>query len=89
MRQAFWDTYDGRFGDVIVAHTPGKAVRRKNRGQIVLIDTGACYGGRLSAYCPETRASRSVAGDRPWFMDPVPQPIAPAPVSPSRLAAPT
>lgn len=90
VRQSFWDTYDGRYGDVIVAHTPGKAVRRKNRGQIVLIDTGACYGGRLSAYCPETGATRSVAGDRPWFMGRAPQFMgqAPPPVSSPRLAAP-
>ena len=40
---------------MIVGHTPGQRVRRVGRGQrIVLIDTGACYGGRLTAYCPET-----------------------------------
>jgi len=32
----------------------------------VMIDTGACYGGELSAYCPETGAVRSVPGLRPW-----------------------
>ena len=69
VRIPFWEAYDGRFGDVIVAHTPGKRVRRKGRGRIVLIDTGACYGGSLSAYCPETGTSRSVPGVRPWFMD--------------------
>lgn len=69
VRMRFWETYDGRFGDVIVAHTPGQEVRRLGRGRIVLIDTGACYGGRLSAYCPETGACRSVPGFRPWPMD--------------------
>lgn len=87
VRSAFWDTYDGRFGAVIVAHTPGRAVRHKNHGQIVLIDTGACYGGRLSAYCPETRATRSVAGDRPWFMG-LPLDLQPAAPSSPRLASP-
>ncbi len=54
VRMAFWQAYDGRFGDVIVGHTPGPGVRHV--GQIVLIDTGACYGGQLTAYCPETGA---------------------------------
>jgi serine/threonine protein phosphatase 1 len=35
-------------------------VRRLN--QILLIDTGACYGGRLTAYCPESGDLLSVAG---------------------------
>jgi serine/threonine protein phosphatase 1 len=66
IRQAFWEAYDGRFGDVIVGHTPGQRVRRLGRGQrIVLIDTGACYGGRLTAYCPETALSIHVDGPRP------------------------
>ncbi|EDY37831.1 serine/threonine specific protein phosphatase [Cyanobium sp. PCC 7001] len=68
VRMPFWEAYDGRFGDVIVAHTPGHAVRRQARGKIVLIDTGACYGGLLSAYCPETGSSHSVPGVKPWFM---------------------
>jgi serine/threonine protein phosphatase 1 len=29
---------------------------------IVMVDTGACYGGDLSAYCPETQAVIAVAG---------------------------
>ncbi len=57
VRMAFWQNYDGRFGDVIVGHTPGPGVRRVGPArQIVLIDTGACYGGQLTAYCPETGA---------------------------------
>ena len=39
IREPFWQSYDGRFGRVVVAHTPGLDVRR--HGQIVLIDTGA------------------------------------------------
>ena len=62
IRGRFWAAYDGRFGDVGVGHTPGPVVRRL--GQIVLVDTGACYGGRLSAYCPETGEVISVRGDR-------------------------
>jgi len=58
IRLAFWRSYDGRFGEVVVGHTPGPTLRRL--GQIVLIDTGACYGGPLTAYCPETGQSRSV-----------------------------
>ena len=44
IRLPFWQAYDGRYGDVIVGHTPGEHVRRLDR--ILLIDTGACYGGR-------------------------------------------
>ena len=44
----------------MIGHTPGPYVRRL--GQIVMVDTGACYGGELSAYCPETGAVRSVPG---------------------------
>ena len=62
IRQPFWQAYDGRFGDVVVAHTPGQSVRR--HGSIVLVDTGACYGGLLSAYCPETGAIQQVPGPR-------------------------
>jgi hypothetical protein len=29
-----------------------------------MVDTGACYGGDLSAYCPETRAVIAVPGLR-------------------------
>lgn len=70
VRQPFWDRYDGRFGDVIVGHTPGSEVRRSANG-IVTVDTGACYGGALSAYCPETRDLVQVQGLRetraPWL----------------------
>lgn len=60
IRLPFWQAYDGRFGEVVVGHTPGTAVRRLNR--IVLIDTGACFGGTLTAYCPETAEQRQVRG---------------------------
>ena len=60
IRLPFWQAYDGRYGDVIVGHTPGEHVRRLDR--ILLIDTGACYGGRLTAYCPESGDLLSVAG---------------------------
>lgn len=59
VRLAFWQAYDDRFGEVIVGHTPGPGLRRV--GSIVLLDTGACYGGDLTAYCPETRQSRRVS----------------------------
>lgn len=62
IRMAFWQAYDGRFGTVVVGHTPGPEVRRLR--SIVLTDTGACYGGRLTAYCPETGVDRSVPGLR-------------------------
>ena len=60
VRLAFWQAYDDRFGEVIVGHTPGPGLRRV--GSIVLLDTGACYGGQLTAYCPETRQTRRVSG---------------------------
>ena len=60
IRLPFWQAYDGRFGEVIVGHTPGAEVRRINK--VVLIDTGARFGGKLSAYCPETGDIRSVPG---------------------------
>ncbi|MFZ9850522.1 MAG: metallophosphoesterase [Vulcanococcus sp.] len=63
VRLGFWQHYDGRFGEVIIGHTPGPHVRRLP--QIVMVDTGACYGGALSAYCPETREVISVPGLRP------------------------
>lgn len=77
IRGRFWSAYDGRFGDVVVGHTPGPGVRRL--GQVVLVDTGACYGGRLSAYCPQTTEVISVRGDsRPdiirWRMEALPSP---------------
>ena len=52
VRMAFWQAYDGRFGEVVIGHTPGPELRKING--IVLVDTGACYGGDLTAYCPET-----------------------------------
>ena len=64
IRAPFWQAYDGRFGDVIIGHTPVSAVKRF--GAIVMVDTGACYGGSLSAYCPETGAVVQVPGLRPW-----------------------
>jgi len=60
IREQFWHEYDGRFGRVVVAHTPAENVRRQ--GQIVIIDTGAVYGGHLTAYCPETDAVVQVHG---------------------------
>ena len=60
IRAPFWQAYDGRFGTAIVGHTPVPAVKRF--GEIVMIDTGACYGGELSAYCPESREVVSVPG---------------------------
>ncbi|MEB3307220.1 MAG: metallophosphoesterase [Cyanobacteriota bacterium] len=64
IRLPFWQNYDGRYGDVVVGHTPGTQVRRI--GRIVLVDTGACYGGQLSAYCPETGEIRQTPGLNPW-----------------------
>ncbi|MEI8250577.1 MAG: metallophosphoesterase [Synechococcus sp. ELA057] len=61
VRMPFWQAYDGRFGEVIVGHTPGPEVRRLS-GRITLIDTGACYGGPLTAYCPETGLWEQVPG---------------------------
>jgi serine/threonine protein phosphatase 1 len=63
IRQPFWQRYDGRFGDVVIGHTPVPRLERSTNG-IVKVDTGACYGGRLTAYCPETGAQFSVAGAR-------------------------
>lgn len=60
IRLPFWQAYDGRYGVVIVGHTPAEHVRRLDR--ILLIDTGACYGGRLTAYCPESGDLLSVPG---------------------------
>ncbi|MCP9771060.1 metallophosphoesterase [Synechococcus sp. Tobar12-5m-g] len=61
IRGPFWRAYDGRYGDVIIGHTPGAAVKRR-ANSIVMVDTGACYGGRLTAYCPETGTTVSVPG---------------------------
>ena len=62
IRESFWKTYDGRFGRVVIGHTPRPQVERHER--IVLIDTGAVYGGLLSAFCPETDAVVQVLGER-------------------------
>ena len=70
VRLDFWQHYDGRFGEVVIGHTPGPHVRRLRH--IVMVDTGACYGGELSAYCPETQAVESVAGLRPDLAQPLP-----------------
>ena len=37
----------------------------REHGEIVLIDTGAVYGGRLTAFCPETSAVVQVQGLEP------------------------
>ena len=60
IRDPFWEDYDGRFGLVVVGHTPRPQVERL--GSIVLIDTGAVYGGCLTAYCPETDVVVEVEG---------------------------
>ena len=60
VREAFWERYDGRYGTVVVGHTPRPAVEQ--RGEIVMIDTGAVYGGLLTAFCPETAAVVQVTG---------------------------
>jgi serine/threonine protein phosphatase 1 len=68
IRLPFWQAYDGRYGTVIVGHTPAEHVRRLDR--ILLIDTGACYGGRLTAYCPESGDLLSVHGPSPALSAP-------------------
>ncbi len=60
VREPFWENYDGRYGTVVVGHTPRPSVQQ--HGQIVMIDTGAVYGGLLTAFCPETRALVQVTG---------------------------
>ena len=62
IREPFWDHYDGRYGRVVVGHTPRPTVECQNH--IVMIDTGAVYGGLLSAFCPETDAVVQVQGPR-------------------------
>lgn len=61
IRKRFWEDYDGRYGRVVVAHTPRPQVELHRH--IVMIDTGACYGGLLSAYCPERDEVVQVCGD--------------------------
>ena len=60
VRESFWENYDGRYGTVVVGHTPRPCVEQ--RGRIVMIDTGAVYGGLLTAFCPETHALVQVFG---------------------------
>jgi serine/threonine protein phosphatase 1 len=60
IRETFWEHYDGSLGLVVIGHTPRPDVER--HGQIVMVDTGAVYGGKLSAYCPETEAVVQVKG---------------------------
>ena len=60
VREFFWENYDGRYGTVVVGHTPRPCVEQ--RGRIVMIDTGAVYGGLLTAFCPETHALVQVLG---------------------------
>jgi len=81
VRLDFWQNYDGRFGDVVIGHTPGPHVRRMRH--IVMVDTGACYGGDLSAYCPETEAVIAVPGLRSEQASPLPgvRPAAPQPAA--------
>ncbi len=62
IREPFWEHYDGRYGRVVIGHTPRADVER--HGQIVMVDTGAVYGGKLSAYCPESEAVVQVEGVR-------------------------
>ena len=62
IRDAFWNNYDGRFGRVVIGHTPLTDVESRN--DIVMVDTGAIYGGWLSAFCPETDALVQVQGAR-------------------------
>jgi len=80
IRQPFWRDYDGRFGEVIVGHTPDQSLRRYR--SVVIVDTGACYGGPLTAYCPETREVRQVAGARMDQSDPTLFPPSLQPVGP-------
>ena len=62
IREPFWEHYDGSHGLVVVGHTPRPDVER--HGRIVMVDTGAVSGGKLSAYCPETEAVVQVEGVR-------------------------
>ena len=62
IRKPFWEHYDGRHGRVVIGHTPRPDV--EHHGRIVMVDTGAVYGGKLSAYCPETEAVVQVEGVR-------------------------
>lgn len=46
IREPFWEHYDGSHGLVVIGHTPRPDVER--HGRIVMVDTGAVYGGKLS-----------------------------------------
>jgi len=74
IREPFWESYDGRYGRVVVGHTPRTQVEWKRH--IVMIDTGAVYGGRLSAYCPESDAVVQVRGQEGLMKEPLPVPQA-------------
>jgi hypothetical protein len=50
----------------VSGHTPVKRVRRSLGGQVVRVDTGACLGGRLTAYCPSLDETLSVASSFDW-----------------------
>ena len=43
----------------ISGHTPLRRVRRYDNRGLVRVDTGACFGRRLSAFCPELNESLS------------------------------
>ena len=47
----------------VSGHTPLKRVRRYRDRQLVRLDTGCCYGRRLSAWCAELDRVVSVAAD--------------------------
>jgi serine/threonine protein phosphatase 1 len=82
IRLPFWQAYDGRFGNVVIGHTPAPEVRSLNG--ITMIDTGACYGGSLTAYCPENGDLISVPGARVGRGSRAPVLAGPAPADPSR-----
>lgn len=45
----------------ISGHTPLRRVRRYRQRGLIRVDTGACFGRRLSAFCPELDESMSVS----------------------------
>ncbi len=80
IREPFWEHYDGGYGRVVVGHTPRADVER--HGQIVMVDTGAVYGGQLSAYCPETEAVVQVRGIQEGAAAPAKRPSPPLQAEP-------
>jgi len=50
----------------VSGHTPVKRVRRSHQGRVVRIDTGVCFGGRLTAYCPRLNLTLSVPSAVDW-----------------------